>query len=39
MMNQNAVFREELRRIATNINKKHVVLRKEVIKTSEVFDN
>lgn len=37
MLNHNALFREELKRIATAINKKHAVLRKEVIKTCEVF--
>lgn len=38
-MNQNAVFREELKKVLANINKKHVVLRKEVVKTCEVFEN
>lgn len=38
-MNQNAVFREELKKALANLNKKHVVLRKELVKTIEVFEN
>ena len=39
MMNHHAILREELKKILTNINKKYSVLRKEIVKTSEVFEN
>jgi hypothetical protein len=33
MINHNAIFRDELKRIASAINKKHTTLRKEIVKT------
>lgn len=39
MLNHNVIFREELRKVASAINKKYVVLRKEILKTSDVFEN
>lgn len=39
MINHHTILREELKRIGNTINKKYAVLRKEVLKTSEVFDN
>lgn len=39
MINHHTIFREDLKRINSNINKKYNTLRKEVIKTMEVFEN
>jgi hypothetical protein len=34
MLNHNVVFREELRKVGSAINKKYVVLRKEILKVA-----
>jgi hypothetical protein len=39
MLNQHGILKEELRKVGNALKKKYVVLRKEVAKTIEVFDN
>lgn len=39
MINHHTILREELKKIGNTINKKYTTLRKEVLKTTEVFDN
>ena len=39
MINHHTILREDLKRINSNINKKYTTLRKEVIKTMDVFEN
>lgn len=38
MQANNQLFREELKKISNSINKKYATLRKELIKTGEVFE-
>lgn len=39
MINHHTILRDELKKILNNINKKYTVLRKEIVKTTEVFEN